>query len=94
MSTDYERVDITQLQVGMEFSNKGILGSGNSSFLKSYEDFIIFKDDNPKLDVPFYNFIQDIEGSNKSKDAIIKDIEKNWEEGFVEEKILAIVKGE
>lgn len=88
LSTNYERVDITQLQLGMEFSSKGILGSGNSSFLKSYEDFIIFKDDNPKLDVPFYNFIQDIEGSNKSKDAIIKDIEKNH--GFLYSTLLEI----
>jgi hypothetical protein len=88
LSTDYERVDITQLQVGMEFSNKGILGSGNSSFLESYEDFIIFKDGSPKLDVPFFNFIQDIEGSNKSKDAIIKDIEKNH--GFLYSTLLEI----
>lgn len=88
LSSDYERVDLTKLQLGMEFSSKGILGSGNSDFLKSYEDFIIFRDENPKLDVPFYSFIQDIEGSNKSKEAIIKDIEKNH--GFLYSNLLEI----
>jgi hypothetical protein len=77
LTDNYERVDITKLQLGMEFSSKGILGSGNSGFLKSYEDFIVIQDKNPDLPSPFYSFIQDIEGSNKSKDAIIKGIEKD-----------------
>lgn len=76
LTDNYERVDITKLQLGMEFSSKGILGS-NSEFLKSYEDFIAIQDKNPDLSSPFYNFIQDIEGSNKPKDAIIKSIEKD-----------------
>ena len=77
LTDNYERVDITKLQLGMEFSSKGILGSGNSGFLKSYEDFIVVQDKNPDLPSPFYNFIQDIEGSNKPKEAIIKGIEKD-----------------
>ena len=88
LSTDYERVDITKLQLGMEFAKKGILGSGNSSFLKSYEDFISFQDKNPDLSPQFYNFIQDIEGSNKPKDAIIKDIEKSH--GFLYSTLIEI----
>ena len=72
----------------MEFSSKGILGSGNSSFLKSYDDFISFQDKNPDLSVPFYSFIQDVQGSNKSKDAIIKDIEKNH--GFLYSNLLEV----
>jgi len=86
LSDTYQTIDITKLQLGMEFSKNGILGSGNTSFLKSYKNFITLKDQNPKLNSEFFSFVSDVQNTNKSKDEIIKSIEKDH--GFLYSNLL------
>lgn len=77
MSQDYQKVDTSKLQIGMEYGSGGILSGQNSSFFKDFESFLSFKDQNPKNKTDYYSFINDIENSNRSKDQIIKSIESD-----------------
>lgn len=75
LSDTYQSVDVTKLQLGMEFSDNGILGSGNTLFLKSYKNFVTIKDQNPKVNSEFFSFVNDVQNTSKSKEEIIKSIE-------------------
>lgn len=77
MSQDYQRVDTSKLQIGMEYGNGGVLAGLDSSFFKDFENFLKFKDENPKNKTDYYSFVSDIENSNRSKDQIIKSIESD-----------------
>lgn len=88
LSDTYQSVNITSLQLGMEFSNNGILGSGNTLFLKSYENFVTIKDQNPISNTPFFSFINDVQNSNKAKEEIIKSIE--IDHGFLYSNLLEV----
>jgi len=86
LSDTYQSIDITKLQLGMEFSNNGILGSGNTTFLKTYQNFITIKDENPKVDTQFFSFVNDVQNTSKSKEEIIKSIETDH--GFLYSNLL------
>jgi len=86
LSDTYQSVDITKVQLGMEFSKDGILGSGSTLFLKSYKNFITIKDENPKTKTDFFSFVSDVQNSNKPKDAILKSIEDDH--GFLYSNLL------
>ncbi len=77
MSQDYQKVDTSKLQVGMEYSKGGLLGGQDTSFFKDFESFLKIKDENPKNKTDYYSFVSDIENSNKSKGQIIKSIESD-----------------
>ena len=75
LSQDYQRVDITKLQLGMEFSSKGVLAGRNKEFFKDFKNFISVKDENPKNAKDYFNFVSDIENTTKSKEQILKEIQ-------------------
>ena len=88
LSDTYQTIDITKVQLGMEFSKNGILGSGSTLFLKSYKNFVTVKDENPKVKTDFFSFVSDIQNSNKSKTEIIKAIESDH--GFLYSNLLEV----
>lgn len=88
LSDSYQSIDITKLQLGMEFSNNGILGSGNTLFLKPYQNFVTIKNENPKVNNQFFSFVNDVQNTNKSKEEIIKSIE--IDHGFLYSNLLEI----
>ena len=88
LSQDYQKVDITKLQLGMEFSKSGVLSGEDTKFLKDFKSFIIVKDENPKNDKDYFNFVGDIENTTKPKSQILKDIDKDH--GFLYSNLIEI----
>jgi hypothetical protein len=86
LSDTYQTVDITKIQLGMEFSENGILGSGSTLFLKSYKNFITIKDQNPKTKSDFFSFVSEVQNTNKEKNVILKKIEEDH--GFLYSNLL------
>jgi hypothetical protein len=76
-SEKYQTIDISKLKVGMEFAANGVLGGKKNDFLKTYNDFIIEKNENPIINSPFYDFIRLINDTNLTKQEIIDIIERD-----------------
>ena len=87
-SQDDKIIDMTKLQIGMEFSDGGIFSGFKHDFFSSLDQFITFNDKNPKLDSDLYSFINDIENTKKSKDEIIGNIENDH--GFLYSNLLEV----
>ena len=88
LNQDYQRVDITKLQLGMEFSDQGVFAKNDSKFLKDFEDFLIFKDENPKNNKDYYAFVNDVENTSKSKSQIISEI--NFDHGYLYSNLIEV----
>lgn len=74
LSQDYQKVDITKLQLGMEFSGAGIFSGKDSNFLKNYKNILSIEDNNPKNRTEYFSFVNDVENTTKTKSQIINEI--------------------
>jgi hypothetical protein len=77
LSQDYQKVDTSKLQIGMEFNDNGVLAGQDSSFFKSFDSFLQFRNENPKNKTDYYSFVSEIENSNRSRQQIVKGIEED-----------------
>ena len=77
LSDSYQTVDLSKLQLGMEFGKDGILGSSNADIVKNYGSFVTIFDELTKSKTDFYSFVSDIEGSDKTKNQIINQIDSD-----------------
>jgi len=76
-SDKYQTINIPKLRIGMEFGTNGVLGGKKNDFLKSFDNYVIEKDEDPILNTPFYNFIRLIEDTTLTKQEIIDRIERD-----------------
>ena len=84
----YPAVDFTKLQIGMEFSDTGILADLDNTFLKKYENYVYVYNENPKVPSNFYSFVGEIENTDHTKDTIISKI--NSDHGYLYSNLIEI----